>query len=60
MRLRGPRGVLVEEIQLDGKPTLRVTQHGAIIGYFTGVVEAVKAVKARGIDPADLEPDEPG
>jgi hypothetical protein len=55
-RATGPRGILIEQISLNGRPTLRVTMRGALIGrgHYTSVPEALAALQLWGIDPDDL------
>jgi hypothetical protein len=56
MRATGPRGVVVEEILLTGRRTLRVKIRDRLLGrgYYTTVPEALAALRRYGIDPADL------
>lgn len=53
--MRGPRGILIELIELDGRVLRKVTQYGTLIGDYATTAEAMTAIEARGIDPADLE-----
>jgi hypothetical protein len=56
MRVTGPRGLLIEQINLDGRAFLRVTMRGILIGrgHYTTIPAALAALKLWGIEPDDL------
>jgi hypothetical protein len=63
---RGPRGIRIRQISLDGREMLCVTMRGVLVGrgYYATAAEALQALARIGIGADDLtfdysEPEQP-